>query len=89
MRACGRIDLDSDNSVVGLTGEQDKVRYRKRLTKNFSIILEALGLYRHALQGLVVESIYNWYWLVDGLMEAGYCLLRITPQRSECLDCGC
>jgi hypothetical protein len=21
---------------------------------------------------LVVESTYNWYWLVDGLQEAGY-----------------
>ena len=24
------------------------------------------------MHGLVVESTYNWYWLVDGLMEAGY-----------------
>jgi transposase len=24
------------------------------------------------LEGLVVESTYNWYWLVDGLMEAGF-----------------
>jgi transposase len=24
------------------------------------------------LEGLVVESTYNWYWLVDGLQEAGY-----------------
>ena len=24
------------------------------------------------MRGLVVESTYNWYWLVDGLMEAGY-----------------
>jgi transposase len=22
--------------------------------------------------GCVVESTYNWYWLVDGLMEAGF-----------------
>ncbi|MCP4410096.1 MAG: IS110 family transposase, partial [Gammaproteobacteria bacterium] len=25
-----------------------------------------------ALQGLAVESTYNWYWLVDGLMDASY-----------------
>jgi len=24
------------------------------------------------LKGFVVESTYNWYWLVDGLMDAGY-----------------
>ncbi len=23
---------------------------------------------------MVVESTYNWYWLVDGLIEAGYVL---------------
>ena len=25
-----------------------------------------------SLQGIVVESTYNWYWLVDGLMAVGY-----------------
>jgi transposase len=24
------------------------------------------------LQGIVVESTYNWYWLVDGLMATNY-----------------
>ncbi len=28
--------------------------------------------HRNAIECLVVESTYNWYWLVDGLMEAGY-----------------
>jgi transposase len=27
---------------------------------------------REAITGLVVESTYNWYWLVDALMDAGY-----------------
>jgi transposase len=35
-------------------------------------ILSALAPYQEYLEGLVVESTYNWYWLVDGLMEAGY-----------------
>ena len=72
MKVYGGIDLHSDNSVVGLTDEQDKVLYRKRLPNDLSIILKALDPYREPLQGLVVESTYNWYWLVDGLMEAGY-----------------
>jgi transposase len=72
MKVYGGIDLHSDNSVVALTDEQDKVLYRKRLPNDLSIILGALGPYREQLQGLVVESTYNWYWLVDGLMEAGY-----------------
>src|SRR5206468_2165638 len=31
-----------------------------------------LSTYRASLQGIVVESAYNWYWLVDGLMEKGH-----------------
>ena len=28
---------------------------------------------------MVVESTYNWYWLVDGLMEAGYRVHLANP----------
>ena len=34
--------------------------------------LESLAPHRDALVGVVVESIFNWHWLVDALMEAGY-----------------
>ncbi len=36
------------------------------------MILETLAPFKDQLKGLVVESTYNWYWLVDGLMDAGY-----------------
>jgi transposase len=29
-------------------------------------------MHRAEITGVVVESTYNWYWLVDGLQEAGY-----------------
>jgi transposase len=35
-------------------------------------IREQLAPYHAAIAGVVVESTFNWYWLVDGLMEAGY-----------------
>jgi len=72
MKVYGGIDLHSDNSVVGLTDEEDKPLYQKRLPNELSKILEALKPYREQMQGLAVESTYNWYWLVDGLQEAGY-----------------
>ncbi len=28
---------------------------------------------------MVVESTFNWYWLVDGLMDAGYRLHLANP----------
>ena len=36
------------------------------------IINLALEPFRETLSGVVVESTYNWYWLVDGLQAAGY-----------------
>jgi transposase len=31
------------------------------------------------LKGVVIESTYNWYWLVDGLMEARYRVHLANP----------
>ena len=31
-----------------------------------------LSAFQDSLQGIVVESTYNWYWLVDGLMDEGH-----------------
>ena len=42
-------------------------------------VLEVLARYREAIGGIVVESTYNWYWLVDALMEAGYRVHRPIP----------
>jgi hypothetical protein len=71
MKYCG-IDLHSNNSVVVITNETDHVLYSKRLPNDLTQIVAALELHRAELTGVVVESTYNWYWLVDGLIEAGY-----------------
>jgi transposase len=41
--------------------------------------LEQLAPYHADIEGLVVESTYNWYWLVDGLMEADYRVHLANP----------
>jgi transposase len=72
MKLYGGIDLHSNNSVLVLIDEQDRMVYEKRLRNDLELILSELAVYRKKLAGLVVESTYNWYWLVDGLMESGY-----------------
>jgi transposase len=52
-----------------LIDEKDKVVYQKRLANDLGLILEQLSPYASSLEGIVVESTYNWYWLVDGLMD--------------------
>ena len=72
MKLYGAIDLHSTNNVTVVIDEQDRVVYQKRLPNDLALILNELSVYQAELQGIVVESTYNWYWLVDGLMEQGY-----------------
>ena len=66
------IDLHSNNSVVVVTDEEDRILHQKRLANSLNEILTALAPHRDETVGVVVESTYNWYWLIDGLMDAGY-----------------
>ena len=73
------IDLHGNNNVTLLLDEHDRVIYQKRLPNQLPIILEQLAPYQEDITGVVVESTYNWYWLVDGLMEADYRVHLANP----------
>lgn len=66
------IDLHSNNSVVTVLDEEDRVVAEKRLPNDLVKILGLLRPWQDELVGVVVESTYNWYWLVDGLQAAGF-----------------
>ena len=71
---CG-IDLHANNSVVAVMDDQDRVVCERRLDNDIDLIIKVLLPYQSELNGCVVESTYNWYWLVDGLMGAGFPVL--------------
>lgn len=73
------IDLHSNNSVVVVADAEDRVVYQKRLPNHLNEILGALAPHREETVGVVVESTYNWYWLVDGMMNAGYKVHLANP----------
>ena len=68
---CG-IDLHANNSVISVIDDRDTVLYEKRHPNDLQGIREAIEPFREDLFACVVESTYNWYWLVDGLMDAGF-----------------
>ena len=68
---CG-IDLHSNNSVVVVKNGEGRVLYRRRLENDLKRIERELAPYREKISGVAVESTFNWYWLVDGLVAAGY-----------------
>jgi len=72
MKLYSAIDLHSNNSVLVILDENDKVVHEHRYPNELPVILAQLAPYKKKMQGIAVESTYNWYWLVDGLMAAGY-----------------
>ena len=72
MKLYGGIDLHSNNSVIHIIDDQGDSQLKKKVTNDLAAIIALLEPFHDKLTGLVVESTYNWYWLVDGLMEAGF-----------------
>lgn len=68
---CG-IDLHSNNSLISLIDENDRPVSEKRLANDLNAIQQHLQPYQNDITGIVVESTYNWYWLIDGLIDIEY-----------------
>ena len=66
------IDLHSTNNVPVVIDENDKILFQKRLPNDLATVHAALAPYQSQLHGVAVESTFNWYWLVDGLIDHGY-----------------
>jgi len=72
MKLYGGMDLHSTNVVTKLIDEEDQVVYRKKQGCDLEQILKGLEPFQDSIEGIAVESTFNWYWLLDGLLEAGY-----------------
>ena len=79
MTAYAGIDLHSNNIFLGIIDDRNKRLFSQRIANKLSIIKKALQPFKKVLAGIVVESTFNWYWLVDGLQEAGYKLHLANP----------
>jgi transposase len=63
---CG-IDLGAKRSQVCIIDDNLKVLVNRKVTNDIEVIH---GLIRpHGLVPTVIESTFNWYWIVDGLMK--------------------
>jgi len=73
------IDLHSTNSVMGIIDKDNRKVFKKKTKNDLPTVLHFLEPFREQLMGVVVESTFNWYWLVDGLMENGYKVHLANP----------
>jgi transposase len=72
-------DLHSSNNYLAIVDRKGKRVYKKKLQNDPKNILNALMPHKDKISGIVVESTYNWYWLVDLLMEEGYKVHLANP----------
>lgn len=79
MKFYAGIDLHASNNFLGVIDSKDNRLFGKRLSNSMDEIKFALTPFGKSLVGVVVESTYNWYWLVDGLQDAGYKVHLANP----------
>ena len=78
------LDLHSRNTYIGIMDKEFKRVFGKRVSNTLPLILTTLDPFRDQLKGIVVESTFNWYWLIDGLMDAGYqCVHLANPSAMK------
>jgi len=79
MKLYAGVDLHSNNNYLGIMDQKDKRVHKKKLPNELPEVLRELEQYRDKLEGVVIESTFNWYWLADGLMENGYKVHLANP----------
>ncbi len=72
MQLYAGIDLHARDSYFAVVDAAGVRVMAKRFCNDSQIATSVLEPYREQLRGVVVESTFNWYWLVDGLMDAGF-----------------
>ncbi len=81
------VDLHGNNGFYGVVDEMGNRLLSKRLPNSLDTVLRVLEPYRDRLEdGVIVESTFNWYWLVDGLNENGYRARLANPAAMQQYD---
>src|SRR5512136_1873940 len=83
MRLYAGIDLHANSHYLGIIDEGNKVVFRQKMANDLRQTLSVLETFRSELEGVVVESTFNWYWLVDGLMDHGYQVHLANPSAIQ------
>lgn len=73
------IDLHASNNYLAVIDQDGKRIFKQKIPNETDVILSKLGRFHEEMVGVVVESTFNWYWIVDLLHEAGYRVHLANP----------
>jgi len=76
-------DLHANNNFLALVDRKGKRVDQQKLPNDLFVIRDFLKPYQKDIVGIAVESTFNWYWLVDGLMDSGYQLHLANPSAIQ------
>ncbi len=66
------IDLHGSNSYIGIIDQKGKRVFNQRVHNDLNTIIILLKPFQNMIKSIAIEATFNWYWLVDGLMDKGY-----------------
>jgi transposase len=76
-------DLHANNNFWALVDRKGKRVDQKKLPNDLLGIRDFLKPYENDIVGIAVESTFNWYWLVDGLMDSGFKVHLANPSAIQ------
>jgi transposase len=76
-------DLHGNNVFLAVIDETGTTVFRRRVKTNLGAVNAALDPYWDRIKVLGVESTFNWYWFVDGLVAQGHNIKLGNPTKME------
>lgn len=76
-------DLHGNNVVIGIINQDGRRLEHKKVPTELPEVLRVIEPHKAQLISMAVESTFNWYWLVDGLRQAGYPIDLANPAKIE------
>lgn len=77
------IDLHGNNLVIGVVNQNGERVAHQKLDCELDQAIKFLKPLKSQLESMAVESTFNWYWLVDGLMDEGFDIDLANPAQIE------
>jgi transposase len=76
-------DLHSNNSYLAIIDENGKRVFHRKVKNDPQLVIQILNPFKSDIEGIVVESTFNWYWMVDLLSDEGYEMHLANPIKIQ------
>jgi transposase len=83
MKLYSAFDLHSNNSYLAIIDENGKRVFHRKVKNDPQLVIQILNPFKSDIEGIVVESTFNWYWMVDLLSDEGYEMHLANPTKIQ------